>query len=196
MQEKIRTIFTESIQTQIAAVESLTPDIAIAVERIVNALINGNRILCCGSGSATAIAEVFVTHLVHQYDMQRPSLPAISLSTNNVLASRLQLDNEQDEFFAKQVKVLGHNNDILVVLSANGYCQSVIKAIEAAVTKDMMIIALTGYDGGEIAGLLGENDVELRIPSDNPARINEIYLLLINLMAQLIDNSLFGFNDD
>ncbi|MFC0179992.1 SIS domain-containing protein [Thorsellia kenyensis] len=191
MQDKIRAIFTENIQTQIACTENLPQQIENAVTSIVNGLIQGHRILCCGEGISSCLAQILSIHLINQYETPRPSLPAFSLGHGHALLDFHSKDSDEG-IFAKQVKALGQSNDILFVISPKGLCKESIQAIEAAVTKDMIIIALTGADGGEIAGLLNDNDVEIRILSQNTSRIHEIHHFVINLLAEMIDNSLFN----
>ncbi|WP_439333736.1 hypothetical protein, partial [Stenotrophomonas maltophilia] len=77
-----------------------------------------------------------------------------------------------------------------------GNSRDIVKAVEAAVTRDMTIVALTGYDGGELAGLLGQQDVEIRIPSHRSSRIQEMHMLTVNCLCDLIDNTLFPHQDD
>lgn len=195
VQEKIRSIFTENIQTQIACVENLTPDIIKAVERIVETLINGNRILCCGTGISSGLAQLFTMHMIHKFETHRPSLPAFALGSDHIWLSQPYEEGELDSMYAKQVKVLGQPNDTLLVISPNGFCKPTIQAIETAVTRDMFIIALTGADGGDIAGLLSTTDVEIRILSERTARINELHHFIINLLAEMVDKTLFNFEN-
>lgn len=61
MLDRIKHYFTESIQTQIAAAEALPQSLCYAVTLLVQALTNGNKILCCGNGSSAANAQRFAT---------------------------------------------------------------------------------------------------------------------------------------
>ena len=79
----------------------------------------------------------------------------------------------------------------MLAISTSGNSANVIKAIEAAVARDMPIVALTGHDGGDIAGLLGENDVEIRVPSQRSARVQEVHLLVLHCLCEIIDTTLF-----
>ena len=93
--------------------------------------------------------------------------------------------------------ITGQNaGDVLLAISTRGNSRDIVKAVEAAVTRDMTIVALTGYDGGELAGLLGQQDVEIRIPSHRSARIQEMHMLTVNCLCDLIDNTLFPHQDD
>lgn len=196
MLEKIKACFTESIQTQIAAAEALPDAIARAAMTIVQSLLNGNKILSCGNGTCAANAQHFATAMINRFETERPGLPAMALNADSVLLTAIANDRLHDEVYAKQVRAFGQARDILLAISTRGNSRDIIKAVEAAVTRDMTIIALTGYDGGELAGLLGPQDVEIRIPSHRSARIQEMHMLTVNCLCDLIDNTLFPYQDD
>lgn len=164
MQDRIKACFTESIQTQIAAAEALPDAISRATLVIVRSLLNGNKILSCGNGASAANAQHFTATMINQFENERPSLPAVSLSADNIMLTAIGNDRQHDEIYAKQVRALGQCGDVLLAISTRGNSRDIVKAVEAAVTRDMTIVALTGFDGGELAGLLGPQDVEIRIP--------------------------------
>jgi len=190
VQERIKACFTESIQTQIAAAEALPDAISRAAMTLVQSLLNGNKILCCGNGTSAANAQHFAASMINRFETERPSLPAIALNTDNVVLTAIANDRLHDEVYAKQVRALGHAGDVLLAISTRGNSRDIVKAVEAAVTRDMTIVALTGYDGGELAGLLGPQDVEIRIPSHRSARIQEMHMLTVNCLCDLIDNTI------
>ena len=192
MLSRIRDIFTESIQTKIDAADALPESIAKATDMLVNALVNGNKILACGNGGSAGDAMHFSSELLNRYERERPSLPAISLVTDVNTLTAISNDYDFNQIFAKQVKALGQPGDILLAISTSGNSANVAEAIKVAFSRDMLIIGLTGRDGGEIAGLLSANDVEIRVPSPSTARIQEVHLLVIHSLCDLIDNRLFG----
>ncbi|KMJ44225.1 MULTISPECIES: DnaA initiator-associating protein DiaA [Xenorhabdus] len=196
MLDRIKVCFTESIQTQIAAAEALPDAISRAAMMLVQSLLNGNKILCCGNGGSAATAQRFAASMINRFETERPSLPALSLNTDNVVITAITSSKQPDEIYAKQVRALGHAGDVLLAISTHGNSRDIIKAVEAAVTRDMTIVALTGYDGGEVAGLLGPQDVEIRIPSHHSIRIQEVHMLTINCLCDLIDNTLFPHQDE
>lgn len=191
MIENIKVNFTESIQTKIAASETLPEHIARAAQMMVEALIGGHKILSCGNGGSAGDAQHFSSELLNRYERDRPSLPAMALTTDTSTLTSIANDYSYEEIFSKQVRALGQEGDILLAISTSGNSKNVIKAMEAAVSRDMTIIALTGKDGGEMAGLLGPNDVEIRVPSNRTARIQEVHLLAIHNLCECIDDSLF-----
>lgn len=149
MLDRIKACFTESIQTQIAAAEALPDAISRAAMTLVQSLLNGNKILCCGNGTSAANAQHFAASMINRFETERPGLPAIALNTDNVVLTAIANDRLHDEIYAKQVRALGHAGDVLLAISTRGNSRDIVKAVEAAVTRDMTIVALTGYDGGE-----------------------------------------------
>lgn len=191
MLDDIKKSFTESIQTKIAAAEALPESIEKAAKMMIDALINGNKILSCGNGGSAGDAQHFSSELLNRYERNRPSLPAMALTTDSSTITSIANDFSYDEVFSKQVKALGQAGDILLAISTSGNSANVINAMQAALTRDMTIVALTGKDGGEMAGFIGENDVEIRVPSSRTARIQEVHLLVIHNLCECIDNALF-----
>lgn len=191
MLEEIKKSFTESIQTKIAAAEALPESIQKGAQMMIDALIRGNKILACGNGGSAGDSQHFSSELLNRYERNRPSLPAIALTTDSSTITSIANDFSYNEVFSKQVKALGQEGDILLAISTSGNSANVINAMQAALAKDMTIVALTGKDGGEMAGFLGEKDVEIRVPSTRTARIQEVHLLVIHNLCECIDNTLF-----
>lgn len=192
MQSAIKNYFTESIQTQIVMTEALSEPIEQAASIIINALLNDNKILTCGNSISAANAQNFTAQLVSGIDIERPNLPAIALVADNILISSIANHyNQFNDIYAKQIQAIGKQGDILIVLSPTGNEKSIIRAVQESVIKDMTIISLTGGDGGDVVGLLGQNDIEIRIPSYKERTICEMQLMVLNCLCQLIENTLF-----
>lgn len=191
MLDQIQNNFTESIQTQIAATEAISGAIEQAGMMMVQCLLAGNKMLSCGNGGSAGHAQHFCSQLLNRFEAERPSLPAISLVSGSVTITSIANDAQYDEVFSKQIRALGNNGDILLAISTSGNSRNVIKAVESAVSRDMPIIALTGHDGGDVAGLLGEGDIEIRVPSSRAARINEVHLIVLHCLCEIIDTTLF-----
>ena len=97
-----------------------------------------------------------------------------------------------NEIFSKQIRALGNNGDVLLAISTSGNSANVIQAIQAAHDREMHVVVLSGKDGGDIASILQPEDIEIRVPSDVTARIQEVHLLAIHCLCDLIDLQLFG----
>jgi phosphoheptose isomerase len=193
--ERIRNNFSESIQTKIAAADSLLPIIAYASQKAVQCLLDGHKILSCGNGGSACDAIHFSSEMVNRFKHERPGLPAIALCADIAAMTSIANDYSYNEIFSKQVRALGQPGDLLLAISTSANSPNILNAIKAAQDRQIHVIALTGYDGGKIAGMLGENDVEIRVPAYETARIQETHLLIIHSICDIIDFQLFGHGD-
>jgi phosphoheptose isomerase len=190
--ERIRTSFTDSIQTKINAADAIINIIAEAGEEMVQTLLEGHKILSCGNGGSACDALHFSSEMLNRFKQERPGLPAIALSADMATLTSIANDYHFSDIFAKQVRALGHAGDILLAISTSGNSTNVVNAIKAAHDKNMSVIALTGYDGGKIPDYLQEKDIEIRVPAFETARIQETHLLIIHCLCDIIDFRLFG----
>lgn len=192
LQDKVSNHFAESIQTKQDASSSLTELIAYGSQKMVEALVNDKKILCCGNGGSAGDAQHFSSEMLNRYERERPALPAIALTTDTSTITSIANDYHFDEIFSKQIRALGQANDILLVYSTSGNSSNIISAVKTAHEKELIVIALTGKDGGGLASLLNASDVEIRVPSNSTARIQEVHLLITHCFCDLIDQQLFG----
>ncbi|PMB54621.1 phosphoheptose isomerase [Coxiella endosymbiont of Rhipicephalus microplus] len=189
--QRIKHNFNESVQTKITAAEVLLDPIAQAGELMVQCLLSNHKILSCGNGGSAADAQHFSSEMLNRFEAERPSLPAIALTTNASTVTSIANDYSYHEIFSRQIKGLGANGDILLAISTSGRSKNILNAVNAAHHREMKVIALTGRDGGEIATLLTPNDIKIQVPSESTARIQETHLLIIHCLCDIIDHQLF-----
>lgn len=192
LQDRIINHFNASIETKRASLEQLCEVIEFAAQRIVHALLNDKKVLACGNGGSAGDAQHFSSEMLNRFERERPGLPAIALTTDSSTITSIANDYHFDDIFAKQIRALGQPGDILVVYTSSGNSGNVVKAASAAHDKDIAVIALTGKDGGMLAEILNETDLEIRVPSHSTARIQEVHLLITHCLCDLIDQQLFG----
>ncbi|MGZ8185282.1 MAG: SIS domain-containing protein [Methylobacter sp.] len=192
LQDRIINHFSDTIQTQQDALTHLSELIEVASQRLVVTLLNDKKILSCGNGRSSTSAQLLSSALLNQFERERPSLPAFALTTDTATITAIANDYNFDDIFSKQLRALGQNGDMLVAYSDGGHSANIAKAITSAHDKGLSIIALTGKDGGMIAPLLNEKDLEIRVPSNSSARIQEIHVLITHCLCDLIDHQLFG----
>ena len=152
--DRVNGHFLESIAAKQEAMELLSPGVAAAAERMVACLMNEGKILACGNGGSAADAQHFAAEMVGRFEKERPGLAAISLATDTSALTAIGNDYDFDMVFSKQVRALGHTNDLLLAISTSGNSANVIEAIYAAHERGMSVIALTGKDGGKITEIL------------------------------------------
>jgi len=191
-QERINQHFQASIETKQQAAQVLAPVIEQASDSMVNALLSGGKILSCGNGGSAGDAQHFSSELLNRFERERPSLPAIALTTDSSTVTSIANDYSYNEVFSKQIRALGNAGDVLLAISTSGNSANVVQAIQAAHDREMRVVALTGRDGGDMTSLLQPEDIEIRVPSMVTARIQEVHLLAIHCLCDLIDWQLFG----
>mgnify|MGYP001401632000 FL=1 len=155
-------------------------------------LTNNGKILACGNGGSAADAQHFAAELVGRFERDRLPLAAIALNTDSSILTAVGNDFGYDRVFSQQVNALGQPGDVLVAISTSGNSANVIEAIEAAHSREMRVIALTGKGGGRIGQMLTEDDVHLCVPHDRTLRIQEVHILLLHAMCDGIDAQLLG----
>lgn len=184
--------FSESAHLKLQSMDALAGPIAEAAERMVQCLRHDGKILACGNGGSAADCQHFSAELLNRFEMERPSLAAIALTTDTSTITSIANDYDYDQIFSKQVRGLGHANDVLLAISTSGNSRNVVAAIEAAHEADMTVVALTGRDGGKMAGALAAKDIHICVPAQSTARIQEVHLLTLHCLCDAIDCLLLG----
>ena len=184
--------FSDNVQTTLRAVEELAGPIAVAVEMMVGCLMAEGKILACGNGGSAADSQHFAAELMGRFELERPELAAIALTTDSSILTAVGNDYAFDQIFARQVRGLGKHGDVLLAISTSGNSANVIEAIRSAHDRDMRVVALTGKGGGKINELLGPEDVHICVPADRTARIQEVHLLTLHCLCDGIDSVLLG----
>lgn len=161
--------------------------IEAAAKLIADSFKQGGKVLSCGNGGSHCDAMHFAEELTGRYRENRPGYPGIAISDPSHL-SCVSNDFGYDYVFSRYVEAVGAKGDVLFGLSTSGNSGNILKAIEAAKAKGMKTIALTGKDGGKMAGLA---DVEIRVPHFGYAdRIQEVHIKIIHIIIQLIEKAM------
>ncbi len=189
---RIETIFTNSIAVKQQTLADIAEQIASAGDRMVQSLLNEGKIMACGNGGSAADSQHFTSELINRFEAERPALPAIALTTDTSAITSIANDYHYDDVFSRQIHALGREPDVLLAISTSGQSNSIVQAIEAAHEREMTVIALTGKDGGNVARALSDDDIELRVPAEQTARIQETHITIIHALCDLIDHQLFG----
>jgi D-sedoheptulose 7-phosphate isomerase len=190
--DRISRQFEDSAHAKLAAIEWLATPVAEAVEVMTKCLLGNGKILACGNGGSAADAQHFAAELVNRFEVERPPLAAVALTTDSSVLTSIGNDYEFAQIFSRQVYALGQAGDVLLAISTSGNSPSVLAAITAAHEREMRVVALTGRGGGKITELLTKNDVHVCVQTDRTARIQEIHLLVLHCLCDGIDCLLLG----
>lgn len=179
--------FRESAQLKLASVDALAPAIARAGALLAACLRTGSKLLVCGNGGSAADAQHFSAELLGRYQRERAGLPAVALHADTSTLTAVANDYGYEQVFARQVQALGRPGDALVAISTSGNSPGILRAVEAAQWAGLGVVALTGRDGGALTPLLRPADVEIRVPAQVTARIQEVHILALHCLCELID---------
>ena len=193
--QRILAHFQESAELKLKSAAALAQPISQAIELMFNALSNGNKILACGNGGSAGDSQHFAAELVGRFERERFPLPAIALTTDTSIITAVGNDYSFREIFSKQVQAFGQAGDILLAISTSGNSANVLAAAEAALEREMRIVALTGKDGGQLGRMLTDADVHINVPHSRTARIQEVHLVTIHSICDGLDVALFGEED-
>lgn len=191
LEDRVLEHFRESIALKQASA-SLAPAIVGAGRALTECLLNDGKILSCGNGGSAADAQHFSGEMLGRFEMERPGLPAVALTTDSSALTAIANDFQYVDIFAKQVRALGQAGDVLLAISTSGNSANVLRAVNTAHERSLRVVALTGHDGGTIARALNADDIELRVPAQRTARIQEVHILLIHALCDLVDAQLLG----
>ena len=183
-------LFADNAQANMATLASSDRQIVAAADLLINCLDAGHKVLSCGNGGSAGDAQHFSSELINRFERERRALPAIALTTESSTLTAIANDYAYERLFARQIEALGQPGDVLLAISTSGNSANVCEAVDTAHAQGMRVLALTGKDGGHMAGLLDDEDVELRAASDSTARIQEMHLLFIHCLCRLIEDHL------
>ena len=189
---RIQQHFAASIATKQKTLVLLQDPILAPATLIFAAIQQGGKILSCGNGGSAGDAQHFSSEMLNRFEQERRGLPAIALTTDTSTLTSIANDYSYERVFSRQVEALGRNGDVLLAISTSGNSTNVNRAIEAAHACGMQVIALSGKAGGSMKDALQAGDVELRVPADSTARIQETHLLLIHCICDLVDQLLLS----
>lgn len=192
LENQIGQHFQDSIAVKQQSHDALIEPIHRAGEAMVNSLLNNGKILSCGNGGSAGDAQHFSAELLNRFEKERPGLPAMALTTDSSTLTAIANDYSYEEIFSKQVSALGQPGDVLLAISTSGNSANVAAAMRAAQEREMLSVVLSGNDGGTMATLLQDQDIEIRVPSNRTARIQEVHLVVIHCLCDFIDTQLFG----
>jgi phosphoheptose isomerase len=184
--------FSDTIDASVSAIESLRgleAEFEAACAMLVESLKGGGKVLACGNGGSAADSAHFMTELLCRLDVERPPLAGIALTNDGSFLTAVANDYVFEEVFARQVTGLGCRGDVLVGMSTSGNSGNVLRAFEVAREKGVKTLAMLGGTGGAAAGVA---DVELLVPVESTARVQEAHQVLVHQICGNVQEAIFG----
>ena len=190
--KRIQQHFSESSRLKQDMMTVLADPISRGAELMAKTLLSDRKILACGNGGSAADCQHFAAELLNRFEMERPGLAAMALTTDSSTVTSIANDYAFEQIFSKQVRALGQRGDVLLAISTSGNSKNVMEAITAAHEREMSVVALTGRGGGKMTDMLTGDDIHICVGHKNTARIQEVHLLTIHCLCDSIDCILLG----
>ena len=189
LRERVERIFADSVAAKQAFIAAQADQVVRAAEAMAGALQAGRALLLFGNGGSAADAQHIAAEFVNRFEIERPPLPAVALTTDTSVLTSIGNDYGYDEVFEKQVRALGRRGDVAIGLSTSGNSRNVVRGLAAARERGLVTIGFTGQEGGRMADLC---DHLFRVPSTVTARIQETHITLGHALCALVDDLLSG----
>lgn len=190
MQQTIQAIIQQSIEVKqrVLADTRMIQELGKVVDAWVTALSSGGKVLFCGNGGSAADAQHLAAELSGRFYFDRDPLPAEALHVNTSYLTAVANDYSYEEIYARLVKGMGQPGDVLVAISTSGNSPNILRAVEEAKKKKMIVVGMTGESGGKMTDLC---DFILNVPSTDTPRVQEAHIMMGHILCELTEARLF-----
>lgn len=179
----------ESANIKRMMIQDLADTIVNAAQIILNAYQAGGKVLLVGNGGSAADAQHIAAELVGRFKLERTSLPAIALTANTSILTALANDYTYETVFSRQLEAFANDKDVMIAITTSGTSPNILKAVETAHSKGVIVIGLTGETGDKLEDIA---DLTIVVPSGNIARIQEAHITVAHIICHLVEEGLFG----
>jgi D-sedoheptulose 7-phosphate isomerase len=189
MKDKIFRAFEESIKVKEKFIDEKNIDKILEVSKIIaNAFNDSKKLILFGNGGSSTDASHIAAEFINRFKRERPGLPAIALNTDMAVITSIANDYDFSEIFAKQLKAISNEGDIVIALSTSGNSPNILKAMDVARKKRLTTVAFTGSKGDKFAS---KATYAFIVPSDNTPRIQETHITIGHVICQMVEEILF-----
>lgn len=181
--QKARDILEELMEN-----ESFLSETQVIVERSVDALRRGKKIIFAGNGGSAADSQHLAAELVSRFNFDRPALPGLALTVDTSALTAIGNDYGYKHVFSRQIAALGNKGDLFFAISTSGTSENIIEALKEARQRELITIGFTGALGGGMKSLC---DHILCVPSQETPKIQECHIMIGHLICECIEKQLF-----
>ena len=189
MKDKIRRAFQESIQVKEKFLDEKNIDRIYEVSKVIAGAFNdGKKLILFGNGGSSTDASHIAAEFINRFKRERPGLPALALNTDMAVITSIANDYDFSEIFAKQLKAISEEGDVVIAISTSGNSPNILKAMDVAKKKRLVTVAFTGLKGEKFAS---KAQYAFIVPSDSTPRIQETHITLGHVVCQMVEEILF-----
>jgi len=187
MKEIIKKSLQESSEIKIKCIDLLTDKIELLSRKLCEVYENKSKLLLFGNGGSAGDAQHVAGELLGHFNLDRPSLPAIALTTDSSVLTCIGNDYSFEKIYSRQIEGLGKKGDMAIGITTSGNSLNVVEGIKAANQAGLFTVGFTGRDGGELRKLV---DILINVPSDSTARVQEVHITIFHILCDLVERSL------
>jgi D-sedoheptulose 7-phosphate isomerase len=188
LETRFREAFNKSIDLKRRVLEAQGPQVAAAARLLAQVFKSGGKVLIFGNGGSAADAQHLAAEFVNRFQVERPPLAALALTTDTSILTAVANDFDFKEVFAKQVRAFGRPGDLAWGISTSGNSANVVAGLETARELGLATLGLSGGDGGPVAAA---SELALTVPSRNTPRVQEVHITIGHVLCDLVDYLLF-----
>ena len=188
--EIIKNNFLQNQEINIATISKITPSIEKATLKIFSMIKDSGKLMSCGNGGSSGDAQHITSEFINRFETERKEMPAISLNSDTATITSIANDYDYKYIFSKQISAIGTSKDLLMAFTTSGNSENIIEAINIAQKNSIVVILVTGNNGGKASKILTNNDIEICVPSNRTSRIQEMHLITIHAICECLDNHL------
>jgi len=188
MKEKILREFKESISVKEKFMESHCETVMEVSKAVAGCFNEGNKLILFGNGGSATDASHIAAEFINRFKRERPGLPAIALNTDLAVLTSIANDYDYSEVFARQLKALAVEGDIVIAITTSGNSSNIVKALDVAKKKKLKTVVFTGSRGEKMASKAAYSFV---VPSENTPRIQETHITLGHVLCLMVEEILF-----
>lgn len=187
--------FQDTVETVTMSVDDLADGIERASQLVVEALLADRKVISCGYGVDAALAQLLTCNLLDRFDVERPALPALALGSDSSTLTAIARSGGLDDVYPRQLQALGQAGDVLVLINTSANEDSLQRVVQVATERNIAVVALSHAQDLRTGPALAPGDVIIQAGVSRPARLVELYTMVIHSLCGLIDYSLFGHYD-
>ena len=194
IKEKIKQTFIDSVSVKQTIIEDGLYEVLLdAGDIIASSISNGGKLLICGNGGSAADAQ----HLAAEFlirltsDVNRNSIPALSLAQDTSTLTACINDFGSDDIFKRVFSALSSEGDVLLAITTSGNSKNIIETLKLANEREIYSLGFLGNDGGEA---LSYCDAAFVVPDKTTARIQESHITAGHALLQYVEDQLLESN--
>tara|TARA_B100001175_G_C19154344_1_gene469769 strand:+ start:66 stop:647 length:582 start_codon:yes stop_codon:yes gene_type:complete len=181
--------FIESIVNTKKKLIKIENEVNDAIKIVTETILNGGKVMICGNGGSAADAQHLAAEFIIRLrpKVNRKAIPVLSLAMETSSLTACGNDFSFNDIFDRPFNAFAQSKDLLIAISTSGNSKNIIKVLRSAKRKKIKSISFLGSGGGKAKGIA---DLDIIVPSNVTARIQECHISLGHFIFEQTENNL------